>query len=626
MFRKLLGMVTAALMLSGTAALLPARASSTEGVLTYEVTEDGVRIFYCDTSVEGDFVIPDTIGGVPVTWIGNSVFGDCKGLTSVTIPASVTRIDSTFTFTYSNVGVNADRNIYVDEGNECFTSLDGVLYTKDLKRLICHPIGKPYTETTFPDTLEVVGDRALAYCTATELTFPDGFKGFEGEPFYTSNSLQVLHLGSCFSQLGSGDTFGGCYALQEFDISAENPYFSSEDGALYSKDRTTLYRLPNGRKFSEYRFPAGLTRIADYAFDYCQGVTGTLVIPDGVTSLGAYAFGSCFGLEAVQLPDTLEEIGDHCFDCCYSLGSINFPKSLKRLGSCIFYFNRTLTSLTVPATVEEIGEDCFGQCEALEEVTSVPEKMFSCCTALQTVHLPESVTSIGGRAFSSCTSLAQVDLPSGVTAILYDTFNNCTSLAQITLPEHLRSIEYRAFQGCTALTDITLPERVTNLGDNAFSGCSALERITVLNPGCLDRYGNSVWSRDTISSGTDEDGNLFYTGVICGYEGSTAQLYADTYGYTFASLGEIPTLPVGDLDGGGKVNANDASAVLYAAARIGAKRDHGLSYLQLAAADVNRDGAVNANDAALILRYAAYAGAKGTDTFAAFLRRFGIAV
>ncbi|MBQ8927337.1 MAG: WG repeat-containing protein [Oscillospiraceae bacterium] len=80
-------------------------------------------------------------------------------------------------------------------------------------------------------------------------------------------------------------------------------------------------------------------------------------------------------------------------------------------------------------------------------------------------------------------------------------------------------------------------------------------------------------------------------------------------------------LPRGDVDDNIAVNANDASKVLVAAARIGAKRDSGLDADQFHAGDVDGDGFVNAKDASMILRYAAYVGAKGTKTIEAY---FGI--
>ena len=64
----------------------------------------------------------------------------------------------------------------------------------------------------------------------------------------------------------------------------------------------------------------------------------------------------------------------------------------------------------------------------------------------------------------------------------------------------------------------------------------------------------------------------------------------------------------GDVNGDGAVNAEDATAVLIASARIGTGLDSGLNDYALAAANVVIDDAINATDATLILRYAAACG------------------
>ena len=61
------------------------------GVLTYEITTDGIVITDCDESAT-EVVIPEKIGVIPVTSIGDRAFQLCKSLTSVTIPESVTSI------------------------------------------------------------------------------------------------------------------------------------------------------------------------------------------------------------------------------------------------------------------------------------------------------------------------------------------------------------------------------------------------------------------------------------------------------------------------------------------------------------------------------------------------------
>ncbi len=64
----------------------------TDGNYTCTVTDGCATITGCDKSISGDIVIHDTLGGHPVTSIGEDVFFRCEGLTSVIIPKGVTNI------------------------------------------------------------------------------------------------------------------------------------------------------------------------------------------------------------------------------------------------------------------------------------------------------------------------------------------------------------------------------------------------------------------------------------------------------------------------------------------------------------------------------------------------------
>ena len=66
----------------------------TEGYYTYTVENGEATITDCGESISGDVVIPDTLGGYPVTSIGYEAFRNCTGLTSITIPDGVTSIDN----------------------------------------------------------------------------------------------------------------------------------------------------------------------------------------------------------------------------------------------------------------------------------------------------------------------------------------------------------------------------------------------------------------------------------------------------------------------------------------------------------------------------------------------------
>jgi hypothetical protein len=93
-----------------------------------EITE----LIFVSKNMSGDYIIPDS-----VTTIGDDAFYGCKLLTSVTTPNSVTSIGyGVFTDCRSLTKIN------VDENNQNYASIDGVLFNKDFTEILVHPRGK----------------------------------------------------------------------------------------------------------------------------------------------------------------------------------------------------------------------------------------------------------------------------------------------------------------------------------------------------------------------------------------------------------------------------------------------------------------------------------------------------
>ncbi|MDE6673168.1 MAG: leucine-rich repeat protein, partial [Ruminococcus sp.] len=177
------------------------------------------------------------------------------------------------------------------------------------------------------------------------------------------------------------------------------------------------------------------------------------------------------------------------------------------------------------------------------------------------------------------------------------------------------SIGIGAFKGCTGLTEITIPDSVTSIEDWTFSECSELTEITILNPECeIDD------SKGTISTGYNFSNlDYYFNGTIKGYENSTAQAYAEENGYTFQSLGEAPTLPLGNINDDEYIDAVDATAVLMEYAELSTGGGTTLNYAQRKAGDVNGDGEINAVDATLILNYYSEVSTGNKITFPDFI-------
>jgi hypothetical protein len=205
--------------------------------------------------------------------------------------------------------------------------------------------------------------------------------------------------------------------------------------------------------------------------------------------------------------------------------------------------------------------------------------------------------------FVNCEALTTVNIPKNLEKSAYRTFSGCSSLKNIILSDADREIGDNEYECCDSLTDVVIPENISSIGSGAFAGCASLSSVTIKNPDC-----EICLSPETISNsvqyGDNSEVTAAFSGTIYGYDGSTAEKYAKEYGYKFTSLGK--TLPKGDVNDDGRINAVDASSVLYYYAMTSTSRDGGFTDVQKLAAEVNRDGTINAVDASCILAYYAY--------------------
>lgn len=120
--------------------------------------------------------------------------------------------------------------------------------------------------------------------------------------------------------------------------------------------------------------------------------------------------------------------------------------------------------------ISDTEVEVVGYISDLDEKITIPEKI--------RIGLYEyKVTSIGVEVFSGCSSLTSIKIPEGVTSIKSSAFLGCSSLTSIDIPESLTSIGIYAFWGCSSLTSIKIPKSVTSIGYKAFYGCSNLEIV-----------------------------------------------------------------------------------------------------------------------------------------------------
>ena len=134
--------------------------------------------------------------------------------------------------------------------------------------------------------------------------------------------------------------------------------------------------------------------------------------------------------------------------------------------------------------------------------------------------------------------MTEVEIPAEidgvpVTEIQQYAFGGCNNLKNVIIPDRVVKIGKYAFYDCRSLKEITIPESVASIDNCAFKNCSVLETVLIKNPECeIYDSADTIFNNLIFDEETGEDFNSI-NGIIYGYENSTAQAYAEKYGYNF---------------------------------------------------------------------------------------------
>ena len=156
--------------------------------------------------------IPDEYEGVPVTKIADFAATNLEYVTAFCIGKNVREIG---TWALEN---NQHISQYtVDEANEYYCDIDGVIYTKDMKTILLFP---PAKEGAYeiPDGVETIRTKAFYKCQKiTDLVIPDSVKKIEEKAFFRCSGVKNLTLSQNVEFIGK-DAFGYCSAITEINI------------------------------------------------------------------------------------------------------------------------------------------------------------------------------------------------------------------------------------------------------------------------------------------------------------------------------------------------------------------------------------------------------------------------
>lgn len=515
----------------------------TENGILYEFTGEektAAKLAYIPKAISGKIVLSDLLTEIP-----EDAFRECKAVTSVTVPASVTYI-----------------------GNNAFYYCDNLTNV-----IFAHPANGGEEKDL------VIGEGAFRYCTSLEsIVLPARLTDICLIK-YTSreNGKSVVHYSA----------FDDATSLKEILVESGGKTFASVYGMLLTADRTTLLYCPEanvptyvseGQIFEGVlRIPGGVTTIGDSAFYSIKNIK-KLIIPSAVEKIGASAFNGCSNITEIVFEGTRDDndltIESLAFNGNEGLTSIVLPENLKTLKANSFSSCSNLVEVTVNSYVspevysayeakllagEEIGEEdkiyhfennafassgsgsgyfyvttlhfgpfvgafdiggVFG--DNIETVTAegnnyinpTSEGIIYNQSMTDLIYYPSSIGGdyvtpatlkrIGAGVFADNTGLTSVTIGKNVEEIGRSAFNSCTKLTTVTFEDGgtaaLTLGEY-SFAECRRLTSIRLPERTTVIGNYAFEDCRKMTEAYI--PSTVTAMGDYVNVENVFVKGTN---------------------------------------------------------------------------------------------------------------------------
>lgn len=638
--KKFAAILLSALILSSSFSILPVSAATvvndtavvsvnstlTSGNYQYKVLDDNTICISRYIGEEENITIPAKINGLTVTTIGKGAFVQ-TGMGSLNIPASITDIKPN---AFKLSGFN---KIEVDKNNSNYTSINGVLFSKDKTVLFAYPKENSATSYIIPDGVKIIESTAfMGASNLNNIVIPDGVTTIKENAFYLWSNLKNVSIPTSVKSIGrDAFDFSVCskvnngYYISNCLIGADNEIngnFTIKDGTRLVAD-SALRGIEN---LESITIPASVEIIGDcallnFSIDgklksitvskanknfssengvlfnknkteliyYPFGKEDTIyTVPSTVTKLAKVSFNDC-KLSKLNLPDNLKYIDESAFQGI-SLKSLSIPESVEYIGRYAFDLSG-IETIHIPKGITTIEEGTFYRCMQLKSVSidnhikHIGDYAFSACYNLSDINISNNVTSIGKGAFQS-TIIQKIELPASLESIGEYAFNDCQNLQEVTIPNKEVNINNRAFYNCPKLNTVAIPAKVKEIGKNAFG------------------YQGNIFDEEDYEYGEENSIRDF---KITGYSNTAAETYAKENGFEFISLGE--QILTGDANQDGTVNIKD---VTYLQMHIaGNKNTDGSPLIDetnkqlFDSIDMNNDGKLTVNDVTALQTYLA---------------------
>ena len=478
---------------------------------------DGWVVGCDDTSLSGKLDLSGVRG------IGECAFYYCYGLTSVTIPDSVTSIGySVFRSCDSLANILIPPHLSkfaksLKSGNSATVFIaspatNGVypVFTFSDNSLPSGQIGKRYATWVVAD-----GESSNTVYSVSSGSLPAGLS-LSPDGLLSGNPTEAVQNQSVTISTSDGQSHTFTITIRPVDYgwltSGIWKYEVENDEAVirFCTQQTGSVTVPETINGYPVRSIEAV-HVADYDVD---GVMTNIFIPEVVfepkislvslpSNLRNFGTGAVAGssISSLNIPNGVTNIGYYAATLCSNMVSMAIGSGVKSIQDAAFHDCASLRSVSIPNSVVDMGTEAFSACVALRTATvgsglrSIPKGTFAGCLSLIDVSIPSSITNIEDSAFTYCGSLKHVKLPDSVTAIGFTSFMYCVSLEEFRCPPNLDRMGSWAFGGCVAMTNFTASPLLEELPDYAFTVCNSLGQIAI--PEKCRKLGVACFSRCT---------------------------------------------------------------------------------------------------------------------------------
>ena len=487
---------------------------------------DGSAFVFC-SSLE-QIKLPQSL-----TSIGSGVFGDCTSLISIELPDNAIISSNTFK-ECKNLS-----DIVISDTNNNYIVKNGILYNKNMTRILCYPAGIKDTEFFVPDTVKTIGDFA----------------------FYGTKALESINIPDSVTNIGT-DAFGECSGLKEVVI----------PDSVTSMGEAVFYKCTSLEKV---KLSVNITSPNPAVFQYCSNLK-EVVLSENMRFLGDFMFSYCTQLTNIVLPDTLTSVLRSAFQNCDNLKNITVPKNVTTIRDYAFGYYYDEQSATYKK-YDDFTISGYAGSKAQE---------YAEANGIRFIELNEKETTDG----------IKIEYSKDDSSIGGDNEEKI-SLESRQLTESDEEYSKIDFTGKIEDSDVK-PEDVKSvtyeisLKNESGQTVQPSEKVTVKIPvpdgymgeNCKVYYVNEKGKFTNMNAVCQNGFLIFETG------------HFSTYLVTETNIKTVSEITYGDANGDGKIDSRDAVVIKkYVAGFTGFAID-------LEASDVNADGKVDTRDAVKILK------------------------